>query len=502
MKRINIIFCLFGIMLLGSCLKDNGNYKYKDGTYIRILHPAYTYTAFLDDTLTVYATRQFKGGPEDSLKFDNAWYIDGKLYSDKPELKFVSNEIGSFSGKYYAIDKETGVYTPAASGFTINVTSPFATGWTILYEKDNKSELGHVRVSSGEYVDYTNLYKNANGGGELGSQPIGLNDFTVTRSSGMFVLQHGGQGSVELSGNDFKKQLETNKSFVGGTPENFKPVDIGLFATSDMIVNENGDVYPRYFNNPIPFTTPWLSLPMQVNKGMKITDIWKSWGALSYAFMHDKLNNRILQVRLDAPNVTGGVSVIDTFPNPIVAPGIIVPDDYVNPNNLGDWEYIWGGTFHDMMYAGDGALLIKDPSDQKIYLETFLSKSVNRVFEWSPQFKMLFPGTSLVNENSKYVALKSRDYLFFTGGEDNSTLYYFDVLTKTTVTLFKQLSSRINVLTASDDDNELAVGLDDGTFILYDVSDQTIITGSPIELHRLSGLGKVVDIVVKGGRMN
>lgn len=506
MKRVyKIILGFMATVFLGSCLKDNGNYEYTNGTYIRILHPAYSYTTFLNDTLTVFATRQFKGEPaKDSLQFDNAWFINGEFYSDQPELKFVGKEIGSFSAKYYAIEKNTGIYTPAASGFTINVTSPFGTGWAILYDKGGKSEIGHVRVASGSYFDYTDLYKKANDGGELGSQPLRLNDFSITGNKrAMFVIQHGGQGSVELSGDDYKKQLVTSSSFVGGAPANFKPVDIGLFATSDMIVNENGDVYPRYFNNPIPFSTPWLSLPMQVAKGMKVTNVWKSWSnSLTYAFMYDNLNNRILQVRLDAPNVTGGIAAIDTFPLPVVAPGIIVPDDYVSPNKLGNWQYVWGGTFHDRQYAGDGAFLIRDPADQKIYLETFLGKSVNRTFEWSPEFKMFFPGTSVVNDNSKYVALKGRDYLFFTGGANNSDLYYFDILSKTVMTLFKTHSSRINVLTVSDDDNELAVGLEDGTFILYDVSNQAIINGTPTELHRLSGLGKVVDIARKASQMN
>lgn len=494
-----------GVILLGSCLKDHGNYDYKNGTYIRILHPTYSYSTFLNDTLTVLATRQFKGvSSEDSLKFDDAWFINGEFYSDEPVLKYIGKEIGSFSGKYYAVDKETGAYTAAASGFTINVTSPFSTGWAILYDKGGKSELGHVRIAAGIYYDYIDLYKSANKGEEMGSEPTGINGFAVTGGKrGLFVLQNGGQGSIELSGDDYKRQLVTRNSFAGPEPANFKPVDIGLFQTSDIIVNENGDIYPRYFNNPIPFTTPWLTLPMQVNKGMKIKEIWNSWSnAMTYAFMYDKLNNRILQIRLDAPNVTGGIAAIDTFPNPVVGTGIIVPDDYVNPNRLGNWEYVWGGTFHDRQYAGDGAMLIKDPSDQKIYLETFLGKSANRVFEWSPQFKMFFPGTSVVNQNSKYVALKSRDYLFFTGGANNSDLYYFDILSKTIIKLFKSHTSQINVLTVSDDDNEMAVGLADGTFILYDVSNQAIINGTPTELHRLSGLGKVVDIVRKGSQMN
>lgn len=487
-------------MIVVSCIKDNGNYEYDFGNEVTLRHPTYGYTGLVNDTVKVYATRVY-ANPNDTLDFEHVWYINGEVYSNEPVLKFVGKELGSYSGRYYMVDKKSGIYMAVPSGFTITVTSHYQTGWGILYEKDGKSELGHIRVAGGQYFSYVDVYKKENGGEELGSQPFKIRDYPVQGGRGMFLIQYGGQGSVELDANSLRKKLVTSASFVSSQPAGFKPVDVGFYATADLIANENGDMYSRFFQNPIPFTTPWMTVPMQISKGMKVTDIWDSWsGNMAYAFMHDKLNNRVLYVRLDAPNVAGGIAVVDTMP--LTTPDTLkFPPNWANLNRMGSWEYIWGGTFLDGQYTAAGAMLLRNPIDQQVYLQMFNSRSANRILQWSPKSVGVFPGGSLLTQNTRFVALKSREYLFFTSGTTNNKLYYYDVKSGGAVKLYKEFDSPIKAITASDDSNQIAVGLESGTFILHDVTATSMINNTAPELHRLSGLGKVVDIIVKGGNM-
>ena len=51
--------------------------------------------------------------------------------------------------------------------------SSYKTGWAILSDLNHKSMLTQVRDDNDEYMDYLNIYENANGE-ELGSQPYKL----------------------------------------------------------------------------------------------------------------------------------------------------------------------------------------------------------------------------------------------------------------------------------------------------------------------------------------
>lgn len=496
MKLKNIIIAgILSVFLFHSCTKDNGNYTYNDGNKVGIKIPLGTYESLIGDTTTVVPVRTYIKGV-DSLSYSHEWYIDGKFYSDQPTLKYSSTEGGLRYVNYYMTDKKSGVvYAPTV--FFIFVSSPFQTGWGILYEKDGKSELGHVRNANAKFFDYKDLYKTYNKGEELGSGPVKLRDFTVRGGRGLYVLQRGGQGPVEMDASTLQKKLVASNAFIGGKPADFEPVDMAFFNTADLLVNANGNLYARFFNGALPFTVPWMSTPVTTKGGLKIGDIWDSWSRTStFALMYDKLNKRVLKTRVNVFSTGGGIT-IDT----LVRPSVPYPAEYTPLNNLGNWEYVWGGTFNDVSTSMDGAMLIRNPADHNLYYQTFNYIIAPAGEKLTPKERILFAGNAYTTITSKYVPLKSRDYLFFTGGTNDSKLYYYDAISKT-VKNYVGFGSRITALTASDDSQQIAVGLEDGTFILFDVSNATLLAGKSLELHRFSDLGKIVDIVVKGGNMN
>jgi hypothetical protein len=309
----------------------------------------------------------------------------------------------------------------------------------------------------------------------------------------LFVIQKGGPGSLDLSGADMKKKLVVSQSFTQSAPADFEAVDMAFYNTADMVISKNGDVFGRFFNGAAVFTIPWMSTPMSVARGCKITDIWDSWykNCLT-ALMYDRLNKRVLQSNLAGYTPNGGVS-IDSLPQPITP----YPANYTSLHNFGDWEYIWGGTFHDSYGMVNGALLIRNPADHQVYYEDFIYKNgMGQPNVLTPGKRILFPGSAQVNSKTKYAALKLRDYLFFSGGTDNKQLYYFDAIAGGLKT-YATLTSPITSIAVNDNSLQVAIGLEDGTFILYDVSNDVMLSGQPKELHRLSGLGKVADVIFK-----
>lgn len=498
-KTYKLLLVGISVIFFSACIKDQGNYDYKYGNEVTIrFSPSGTIQALIGEPVTVEAVRTY-ADPDAGLTaadYDHEWYVAGELYSTDSTLVFTGTTVGNFPLRYHMIDRESGVRMFGTNS-SLNVTSPYQNGWSILYEQGGKSEIAHIRVTNGEYFDYTGLYGKANNGEELGSEPYRIKDYPVPGGRATAIIQQGGQGSVKLDGLTMEKRLVTKDAFVGGPPAGLAPINMASYATSAILLNEDGKVYPRFWTgNPIAFTVPWLGIPMQVEKGMKIREIWDTWsGATTYAFMYDELNNRILYIRLDAPNTTGGVAAIDTLPSPIASAPY--PPDHVNPNDMGDWVYVWGGTFNDAMYNGTGAILMKEPNSSKMFLQTFGFQMVNRVPNLSAQQRWEFTGSHLVNANSKYVAIKSRNYLFFSGGPNNSEVYYFDLVTGGTSKLYASVGSSVTTLRQSDNSLELAVGLENGTVIIYDISQPILNAGNSEELHRLSGLGRVVDIYSK-----
>lgn len=506
MKKIYQLFIPVVIIagLMNSCLKDLGNYEYLDKNKVVISYEIPYINGTVDEETVIIPNRQYAIPGMTSLDYDHEWYISDKLVSRDSNLYYVGEEPGAHTITYIMRDKRTGVGYFAPNN-TLNLASPYASGYTILYEKNGESELAHFRyrASDTSYVDYVDIYKKKNNGESLGSLPVKLKNYPVSGTWSLVVAQHGGQGSIELVGNSMKKALVTSEAFSGGTPSNIKPINIGNYANAHLLVNTDGEVYPRLFSNqPIPFTMPWINIPLNIPKGMKITDLWDTHSFRNNMnCMYDKLNNRILYLNLNGPLTTGGYIQIDTLPK------LNYPIGHVNLNNMGNWEYIWGGSFNDSPNTNgsgnqmDGVILMRQFGGQQIYLQSFNAKSLNRVYTFTPKLRMPFPGSQLVNSESVYLNIKMRNYIFFSGGVNNQDLYFFDIQSGGNPKLFAHMPSKITDMCESDNSLELVVGLEEGTAILYNISDSNLYSGQPKELHRLSGLGRIADITVRNGYM-
>lgn len=508
MRILKIRNSSFGLLLLSmlfsACLKDTGNYQYDYGNAVEIsysvAHAQALQNAYVGQEFVFTPPRRFENENSSEDDYHHEWYMAGDLISQDATLTFVPTTLGSFPLRYYMIEKSTGIRF-AAPTITIRVTSLYQTGWGILYEIEGKSEIAHLGLVANEYTLFTDLYQKYNDGEVLGSRPYRIKEYLIRGGRAMAVIQGGGQGSVELDPMTNKKYTVTKESFIGGVPANLEPINMGSYITSALLLNADGTLYPRYFPNPIlPLAAPWLNQPLQIEKGMKIRDLWDTQAARTrFNFMYDELNHRILYVRLGGGNEDAGVIFIDELPDPLL--NTPYPPDHVNPRDLGEWKYIWGGTFAEVNYNAEGAVLMMHPTSGEMYLQMFGYQMPATVPTLTPLSRNRFTGESLVDEASIYVAAKSRGYLFFSGGPDNRNLYYFDVRNGGPSKLYGEFSSRITALRQSDNSLELAVGFENGSISLLDISDPALITGTIHEKFSGEGLGKVIDITFKGGHM-
>lgn len=507
MKTIHIIRLLLiaGLICQLSCIKDNSNFDYKKGNPVKI---SFTFAgdlqAVVDEPVTLKPLRVFEVPGKTVNDYEHEWYQDGELISNDSNLVYNGAKPGYFRLNYYMIDKESGIRFDPGGILPVNVISPYETGWGILYEKNGESEIAHVRKTQAGYRDQLDLYRNKNNGEILGSQPLRIKDYYVNGGRGLAIIQQGGQGSVELDGRSFEKKLVMSESFVGGMPAGLKPVNAGFYETSDLLLNEDGKLYARLFQaNPIAFTVPWLNIPLEISKGMKIKHLWDVWALYtSFTVMYDEQNNRLLYASLKLVQTlqSGGALKIDTFPPPPsympTLPGFIDPS-----KPLTGYNYIWGNTFKDEGgFNGTCVFMVQDQVTDEVYVQPFNFLSLMGLQTiLTPGMRQTFTGKDYITTASKYVAIKKRNFLFFSGDANNRGLYYYDVSIGGPVKLYHTLPAAVTVLRQSDDGQELAVGMEDGTVIFYDISNQAMISGGPVELHRLSGLGRIADITVRGG---
>ena len=119
-----------------------------------------------------------------------------------------------------------------------------------------------------------------------------------------------------------------------------------------------------------------------------------------------------------------------------------------------------------------------------------------------------FPETQGFGPESLFeVLIGGSEYIFYTAGSNNETLYAYDILSGASAPVYTA-SSQITALrpgvvsvpssfaayAKTNDLDRLLLGTTSGTLALLDISEAKIAEGAAPELASFSGLGKVVDM--------
>lgn len=503
MKTKFIWFILPFLYIQTACLDDKGNYDYMiTGDEVTILFDESFEPIKVGEEITLEPELIFNLPNDDVTNYEHEWYLNAKLVSNDPKITLLGEKVENLIFTYALKHKKSG-YSYIEDGLLVKVNPLYTNGWIILYEKEGKSELATIMPDGqGGYTNITGLYEKHNEK-PLGTKPVFLKPYLVSPSvsnqmAGLFVGQNGGEGSIEVNSHDFNKIMSLSDQFVGEIPSSLKPIDIAFSQRTHFLLSENGDVYRRFLMNSsseIVWSAPWNSSPEQIDGGMKIKDLWDCYGRRTmFIMMYDDLNKRVIVFAPGGSSPSGERALM-----PLPAPQGGYPTDrkYYPLHDLGNIEYVWGGVFGDgvfsTLYTARGAIVFKDLDESKMYYQDF-DFVADRLIT-TPKKCIEFPEEYL-SSTSKFDPVKSRDYLFFSGGQSNQELYHYDVTSGITK-LYTTLEAPVSVISSDINGNILFVGLENGSVHLFDISHEVIASGESKELYNMGGLGKVIDIVSK-----
>jgi len=488
MKIKILLLSLFALTLLTSCIKDQGSYDLKDlgtptiTTFTKgnaVIGEAYIITPVID----------FNGLSEDD--FEYFWFADMSDFSTadtlsyKKDLSFIFTKAGWYIGVYQIKNKKTGGITSKI--FDFNVVSKYQMGWIILSEKNGNSVLSYSRLNLDKIdTTFVDIYSSLYGANTLGKVPLSLGRHYTEQVDQILVVQNGEGGSVELDGTNFSKVITTDKEFVDGVyPTNFKPIKAEYGERIEMVVGEDGFAYTRIRTSSSVFQGARYSTTPISNA--KITKTYYKYGQ-SYILMYDELNHRLLGIQ-DLPQISTG-KLLYVKLDPLGDNST----EFTDLSNMGnDSKIIYTGSYMSGT-SGYYVQIIKKGSKYRIQkFELRLESAIQSLYVINGS-ESDFAGNSIVSDNTHYFITGSQ-YLFF--GEGNSLYYYdFDL---NTVKRYTTLSGNITAIESNSEKNQIGVGLDNGEFYVFNVTNEVLASGTAQIIAKATNLGKVVDLQFKYG---
>lgn len=275
MKKIRIFLtlALFGL-LTTACYEDKGNYEYRDVNAITIRMDGQSdktspqFRISMGEKIELHPTIVFVNGTGDMSRLEykwtltpNAWYDEETIYTQEdwntldfewtPDFLIPNGRLN-----LCVTDRETGIQAFGTAG--CRVSSRYAAlGAMILAEKDGVTQFSFIKgtsfVGSGtpvEFEIYDNVYFTENGE-HLPAGPIKMVEHYCTdNATAGQILILTRNGAVDISGLDFRKDIDLQEAFDGQTyPADFGYARDAMFlARVDVVMDARGRVYSRLKN--------------------------------------------------------------------------------------------------------------------------------------------------------------------------------------------------------------------------------------------------------------
>lgn len=522
MKIRYILILIILISGITSCFEDKGNYSYEERNDITITFEANSFRAILGETVQLYPKLTFAIDSND-VDLSYEWTFLGKKISDQRNVEWTVDTVIGFQSLFLnVLDKRTGVtYSGSIDAY---LSTPYAAdAWVILADQNDKSVLSYIRENQEDdgtfnYEDVPDIYQLVNGS-ELGSGPVRvLEHFANTRNSedlGHFwVIQHGGQGCVDLSGNDFTKDILLNNIFLDGQiPEDFKPIDMIDMRWITCVVNQDGKVYTRkkltdaLFNSGYFINRPLMFEGQEVDGSRMVL---APFSAFNYTVMYDKIHNRFLAL-VDLKKETAG-KVMKFLVDESEYKG-----DYARLDDLKKMEVVHTGYYEVNENSSKQGYysILKDTETGNYFTHDFQVKSMsgNAVPSASPVLQKQIDLSQVINGTSKNVFNVLRSWVF---GEDFGTpyvliskdneLWLYDRDAKLPVSMYYEFPKG-QIITAIDSESvgsrRVAIGMESGEFYVLDLRRPAVNNQTKRLMYKSEhNFGKIVHIRYKVGSGN
>jgi len=522
-KKILLFFT--AIIFLVACLKDNGNYKYKD-----LNSPTFYFSSYpkvygnMGQRMT-FAAKYFYA-QADSLELEKnseyEWLINDVVICNSKNLDIMADSLMEKIGLEEC--PSTGIpgffivknkYTQIAfmHKITFYVSPKFAKGsWFILSKDGTHSKLSYQRTyavqdAEGNYIykyeNYDDIFKTQNNSAVLAGNPIKIVDHWakyISASVGATSILTD-KVAYEINNEDLKIYSNIKDEFL--SPFSSESHFVDIFHKShygSCLIDSDGNLYTRKMSysdlgglySNIPYTVD--------NKISKFNFVSQADASASIRFIYDNLNNRLVVFNGDysiSPIAKQGAYDFDITDMGVDIKLRAICNGVKSPTTSVTYGYNCGFVVYDKA--------------QKHYVSEFFTHNtdyVSLVQKGAVSYELPIK----LNANSKIIAPESSSYsipskfkyaIFYTY---NNELRYFDRATRED-NAFITFDSDINIysfLTCSnykvnlpDEYSWMAVGLKSGEFFLVDISLQT---PQIIESSRFNVGGEIVDVSLVQGK--
>ena len=530
MKKHNILFLAFSIVLASACYKDLGNYDYKDIQRVEIsFEEQGPYNVILGDELNVKAIYpDFVEQHPENYEFQ--WSIDDETRPEwnTKDFKWTADKIFDRGVLLIEVtDKRNGVVYMKTESVNVKGVYTNDNSWMILSDKDGKSQLSFLSVT--DLIDQESAeqpagskqyyYKNSKFIadvfiGELGSGPIAIQehwrepiDWSEQVVGNVCIFQE--SGAVDLEGTGFTKEIDMEEAFMDGKyPAENTVLYPGSFITAtDVVCDQDGKLYSRLKLSPTVYNSEYfLQTPLKVKgedeplEQCKVCRGFYASNRFGYQIIYDGKNKRMLYLK-DESFMDGNAGVA------MITPAEMSED--INTNNIVPMNDHSG---YELLYISQYCVdydaygffeVLKKEDDNTVHLQRFVSKNET----WTAPDKIVsvekkeIKGLPAVPSVMAFPTYSIQEYAFFAIGQD---LYILDLVNMSTAELFYHFDSNITAMDYGSTDNTwLAVGLEDGTFCVLGTVEAKNIKNDDHKLVYKSEekVGKIVDIKYKNNSM-
>lgn len=508
MKNIMMLWSSLFMLILISCFEDEGNYDYKP-----VLSPVFTFESpqylvcYGGDTARLDASFYFE---KDSLArlsdMRYEWKLNGVVLSEDKDFRVPTDTIikkiglstfpdeDGLWGTFNVIEKSTGICYIYEILFDIR--PKYSKGqWLLLSENGNNAKLTYLsfkKVTRQGKVDsiYTvtqGVYEQ-NNGSVIPGKPIRLIDHVAKNISVAVgaTLVITDKVAYDINNESMMKSKDLKEEFLGEAPAS--PITDAYHAKEiSYVTTADGQLYKR------TFTTNWLGgkfipdpYPID-DKGYFINAFGKGASESNSTMFpcYDQLNRRVV--------IINQRPILFSKMDPVTPVGTDHP--------LAVWdmeagtEVLYLAEVKDIYVRLSCVFCMLFNKDGKTYMADFVLKSRNNEYyancveDYNARL-VTFPGGTLDKDSKILISSKTRyDIIFYTRGNelryvnrtnnrDNPCISFDSPITTLGMTSYNYAY------------DELAIGLENGEFMLVNVKD--IDHPYIIEKSRVNLGGKVV----------
>lgn len=474
MKQTKLYSLIVTLFLLASCYKDKGNYTYNAFNKVEIEFEEGNFlTPRVSDTLRINPWLIYGG---DTVRasavaetFSFTWYCNGEQISTAPVLDYAVRDLTGLRPyvKLMVVNKTD--ESTFLNGFYVDAVPAYLTGWVMLTKKDNRSIISFIDPVTFEVTAdfYTTI-----SGNELGPDAVEVREHWMASTGlsnpgNILIVRNDAAGNIELDGINLGPLYNTNNFFLGNTPpSDFRPRGEFYMWDYSMMLDDNGNIYTRkHVNSAFSQSGVYPNKPMFIPGGVKFDKGWASTYLSGQTILYDKTKGQLF-----LGSDRGLVLPVNYMPGPPIPPGTTLI-------NAMDKEMVYVGPLQQGRFTSSYYLVFFDGSQhfvQKIMvIDQFYT--IQAMFFSENAF-----GAGTANAESVFCQLPRIDnYLFYSGGSENKTLYLYEQGPGRSSAYFS-FDSPIRTVTASQNEimgvkthDQLMVGLENGdVYILGILSDQ------------------------------